>query len=137
MCFLQLTTVEGVEVDISLGSDDGVKAAEIIKAKLKEYPEAKALTIVLKAFLKARRLNDVSLGGLGGYSLVNMVIAHLQEEKKVHMHPSQSLPSCEAVILNSVAQLVCLYSVARDGVAALRTLGLADSVMISAGFNSI
>lgn len=84
MPVLQLTTVEGVEVDISLGSDDGVKAAEIIKAKMKEYPEAKALTIVLKAFLKARRLTDVSQGGLGGYSLVNMVIAHLQEEKKVY-----------------------------------------------------
>ena len=82
-CPLQLTTVEGTEVDISLGSDDGVKAAEIIKAKLQEFPLARPLTIVIKAFLKARRLTDVSTGGLGGYALVNMVIAHLQEEAKV------------------------------------------------------
>lgn len=87
-CELQLTTVEGVDVDISLGSDDGVKAAEIIKTKMREYPEAKPLTILLKAFLKARRLTDVSQGGLGGYSLVNMVIAHLQEEKKVPTTPN-------------------------------------------------
>ena len=82
---LQLTTVEGSEVDISLGSDDGVKAAEVIKGKLQEYPLAQPLTIVIKAFLKARRLTDVSTGGLGGYALVNMVIAHLQEEAKVGM----------------------------------------------------
>ena len=83
-CPLQLTTVEGTEVDISLGSDDGIKAAEIIKAKLQEFPLARPLTIVIKAFLKARRLTDVSTGGLGGYALVNMVIAHLQEEAKVN-----------------------------------------------------
>lgn len=80
---LQLKTVEGVDVDISLGNDDGVKAAEMTKGKLKDFPAARALTIVIKAFLKARRLTDVSTGGLGGYALVNMVIAHLQEEAKV------------------------------------------------------
>ena len=87
-------------MDISLGSDDGVKAAEIIKAKLQEYPLARPLTIVIKAFLKARRLTDVSTGGLGGYALVNMVIAHLQEEAKVmsatvttHHHKHQALPA--------------------------------------------
>lgn len=79
---IKLTTVEGSEVDISLGSDDGVKAAEVIKGKLQEYPLAQPLTIVIKAFLKARRLTDVSTGGLGGYALINMVIAHLQEEAK-------------------------------------------------------
>ena len=99
---MQLTTVEGVEVDISLGSDDGVKAAEIIKAKIKEFPEAKPLTILLKAFLKARRLTDVSQGGLGGYSLVNMVIAHLQEEKKV------SFTAMHTVVTQVYLSLQCM-----------------------------
>lgn len=85
-CVVQLKTVEGVDVDISLGNDDGVKAAEMTKAKLKDFPAARALTFVIKAFLKARRLTDVSTGGLGGYALVNMVIAHLQEEAKVNAH---------------------------------------------------
>lgn len=85
-CVVQLKTVEGVDVDISLGNDDGVKAAEMTKAKLRDFPAARALTIVIKAFLKARRLTDVSTGGLGGYALVNMVVAHLQEEAKVSVH---------------------------------------------------
>ena len=83
MCGLQLKTVEGVDVDISLGNEDGVKASEMVKARLADHIAARPLTIVIKAFLKARRLTDVSTGGLGGYALVNMVIAHLQEEAKV------------------------------------------------------
>lgn len=43
----------------------------------------KALTLVLKAYLKTQRLNDVATGGLSSYSLCNMVVAHLQEELKV------------------------------------------------------
>ena len=50
---MQLTTVEGVEVDISLGSDDGVKAAEIIKLKLKEYPEGKATDNSVEGLLES------------------------------------------------------------------------------------
>lgn len=102
--------MEGIEVDISLGSDDGVKAAEIIKAKLQEYPLARPLTIVLKAFLKARRLTDVSTGGLGGYALANMVIAHLQEEAKV-MLPTASLhhPSRQAMsIISPLSHSQCI-----------------------------
>ena len=86
--------MEGVDVDISLGNDDGVKAAEMTKAKLRDFPAARALTIVIKAFLKARRLTDVSTGGLGGYALVNMVIAHLQEEAKVNASDSGGVHWC-------------------------------------------
>ncbi len=96
--------MEGVDVDISLGSDDGVKAAEIIKTKIREYPEAKPLTILLKAFLKARRLTDVSQGGLGGYSLVNMVIAHLQEEQKVSNYSFDLSLSCSSHSANVVTE---------------------------------
>ncbi len=38
---------------------------------------------MLKAYLKACRLNEVMTGGLSSYSLTNMVLAHLQEELKV------------------------------------------------------
>ncbi len=126
-CPLQLTTVEGTEVDISLGSDDGIKAAEIIKAKLQEFPLARPLTIVIKAFLKARRLTDVSTGGLGGYALVNMVIAHLQEEAKVSTTTkfvvmqavpcwyrmqrcvsAFAVPSYVGLLLNSILCYICL-----------------------------
>jgi len=35
------------------------------------------LTLVLKTLLRARGLNDVSTGGLGGWTLINLVIAHV------------------------------------------------------------
>ena len=101
--------MEGTEVDISLGSDDGIKAAEIIKAKLQEFPLARPLTIVIKAFLKARRLTDVSTGGLGGYALVNMVIAHLQEEAKVSTTTTSCCLAGSAVlVLHATSHYTCM-----------------------------
>lgn len=35
-------------------------------------------------FWQVLDLADVSRGGLGSFSLANMIIAHLQEEDKVH-----------------------------------------------------
>ena len=106
--------MEGTEVDISLGSDDGVKAAEIIKAKLQEFPLARPLTIVIKAFLKARRLTDVSSGGLGGYALVNMVIAHLQEEAKVSLTTTCCCLASSAVLQCRATYVCrCLSSVSK------------------------
>ena len=52
-------------------------------AQARAFTPMKALTLVLKAYLKVQRLNDVATGGLSSYSLCNMVIAHLQEELKV------------------------------------------------------
>ena len=97
-------------MDISLGSDDGVKAAEVIKGKLQEYPLAQPMTIVIKAFLKARRLTDVSTGGLGGYALVNMVIAHLQEEAKVRVMHSHAHAEAEAALCFCICKAFTKHS---------------------------
>jgi non-canonical poly(A) RNA polymerase PAPD5/7 len=35
------------------------------------------LTLLLKCILKQRGLSEVYMGGLGSWSLVNMVVAHL------------------------------------------------------------
>jgi hypothetical protein len=43
-------------------------------------PPLQALVLVLKTLLKQNGLDDPSQGGLGGYSLLNMVVAHMRQE---------------------------------------------------------
>ncbi len=54
--------------------------------------------LVLKAYLKACRLNEVNTGGLSSYSLTNMVIAHLQEELKVRAWHAGRRVCCARVL---------------------------------------
>ena len=65
----------------------------------------KPLTLVLKAYLNAQRLNDVATGGLSSYSLCNMVIAHLQEELKVRPGGLSSYSQCNMVIAHLQEEL--------------------------------
>ncbi|KAG2438992.1 hypothetical protein HYH02_010783 [Chlamydomonas schloesseri] len=79
---LKLWTKARVTVDVSMSDDSGPRAARYMAQQCRAYPPLKPLVLVLKAYLKACRLNEVNTGGLSSYSLTNMVIAHLQEELK-------------------------------------------------------
>lgn len=80
---LQCTTAEGVEVDVSLNSGGGVRAAVWLAAQQEAFPALRPLVLLLKAWLKAAGLAEVAQGGLGSFALALMVIGHLQEEAKV------------------------------------------------------
>ncbi|GFR47440.1 hypothetical protein Agub_g9163 [Astrephomene gubernaculifera] len=79
---LKLWTRNHVCVDISVSDDSGPRAARYMVQQCRAFPPLKPLVLVLKAYLKACKLNEVNTGGLSSYSLTNMVIAHLQEELK-------------------------------------------------------
>lgn len=49
-------------------------------------PELRPLCLTLKALLRQNALGDSSLGGLGSYALVNMVVHSLEH------HPVQDVP---------------------------------------------
>jgi DNA polymerase sigma len=48
--------------------------------QVRALPPLRPLVLVIKAMLKEAGLNEVFTGGLSSYSLVNMVVAHLQAE---------------------------------------------------------
>ena len=76
----QVTTVEGVDVDVSINSAGGVHTAALVSRHMAAHPALRPLALTLKALLRAAApaaLNDVAVGGLGSYSLVNMLVAHL------------------------------------------------------------
>jgi non-canonical poly(A) RNA polymerase PAPD5/7 len=75
--------VTEIYVDVCFNTENGVQGAEIVKALLAKYPEAKYLVCVFKYFLKQRALNDTYSGGIGSFLLFCMVIASIQQ------HPSR------------------------------------------------
>jgi DNA polymerase sigma len=53
----------------------------VIKEKIKEYPHLKILALIFKKFLSLINMNIPYTGGLSSYSLIQMIIAVLNELK--------------------------------------------------------
>lgn len=73
----------GIDIDISFNTRNGIKAAEIIKEKIKEFPALRPLAFVIKQFLLQRNLNEVFTGGLSSYSVLCLIISLLQLHPKL------------------------------------------------------
>lgn len=69
------------KVDISVEKRDGIQAAEFILQTLRERPYLRQMAILLKCFLKKRRLGDPSVGGLGSYAQFLLLLSF------VRLHP--------------------------------------------------
>lgn len=73
-----------IHIDISFERTNGIDAARTINQWLDETPGLRELVLIVKQFLSTRKLNDVHLGGLGGYSTICMVYSFLK------LHPRLS-----------------------------------------------
>jgi len=79
---LKVVLKDQIMLDISINDETSTRAASFVLEKVRQYPSLRPLCLVLKAFLKKYKLSAVKDGGLGGYALTNIVIAHLQETTK-------------------------------------------------------
>lgn len=68
----------GVHMDISFNSLEGFKAIETVKLLQGVYPPLRPLVLVLKEFLRERRLNETFAGGIGSFLIVILVLSFLQ-----------------------------------------------------------
>jgi non-canonical poly(A) RNA polymerase PAPD5/7 len=75
-----------LKIDISFNTLNGVKAAELIKKYLVEFPCLRQLVMVLKQFLIQRDFNEVWTGGIGSYSLILMTVSFLQLHARIDPH---------------------------------------------------
>jgi len=81
-----------LKIDISFNTLNGVKAAELIKKYLVEFPCLRQLVMVLKQFLIQRDFNEVWTGGIGSYSLILMTVSFLQLHARIDPHsPNNNL----------------------------------------------
>lgn len=56
----------------------GLVAGAWVRSYAARYPPLRPLVLLLKGLLLQRGVNDVATGGLGSFTLTNMVIAHFQ-----------------------------------------------------------
>lgn len=67
-----------VNCDICIGRDNGPRNVPVIREFLSTYPALRPLVLVVKCFLKQRDLNETFSGGLGSYTILLLVVSHLQ-----------------------------------------------------------
>jgi len=68
----------GVQCDISFEQPNGPTNVPVIRRYVRDYPALHPLLLVVKAFLHQRSLNEVFTGGLSSYSVLLLVVSHLQ-----------------------------------------------------------
>ena len=68
----------GLKVDVSFENDTGVIAIDTFKAWREQYPGMPALVTLVKHFLLMRGLNEPVNGGIGGFSVICLVVSMLQ-----------------------------------------------------------
>lgn len=67
-----------VPIDISIGTENGIAAVQYLRDNLIGIPPLRPITLFVKALLREKGLNEVFTGGLGSYSIINIVMAFLQ-----------------------------------------------------------
>ncbi|AET39001.1 uncharacterized protein Ecym_3523 [Eremothecium cymbalariae DBVPG len=75
--------VSQIHIDVSFERTNGVDAAKIIRGWLGDTPGLRELVLTIKQFLYARRLNDVHIGGLGGFSIICLTYSFLKLHPRI------------------------------------------------------
>lgn len=75
----------GLKVDISFENHSGLQAQGTLKVWKEQFPDMPVLVALIKQFLAMRNLNEVFRGGIGGFTIICLVVSMLQ-----HMPEYQS-----------------------------------------------
>lgn len=76
-------TLGKLRVDISVNQTNGIEACDLVRDWLERCPPIRPLIMATKLLLSQRGLSEVFSGGLGSYSVICLVISHLQMHPKV------------------------------------------------------
>jgi len=72
-----------LQVDISFENLSGVQAQATFAHWKEKYPDMVYMVALLKQFLVMRGLNEVHTGGLGGFSIICLVVHYIHQVQKV------------------------------------------------------
>ena len=88
-----------VQVDVSFERINGIEAAKRIREWLHSTPGLRELVLVVKQFLRSRKLNNVHIGGLGGYSTIIMCYHFLKLHPRVNTNNMNILDNLGALLI--------------------------------------
>ncbi|KAF2226343.1 hypothetical protein BDZ85DRAFT_49020 [Elsinoe ampelina] len=74
----------GIHVDVSFENDSGLRAVPVVEEWIRRYPSIPHLVYPIKHLLASHDLNDVSTGGLGGFSIICLVVYSLHHLEGRH-----------------------------------------------------
>ena len=74
---LKCASADGMPFDVNVGAANGVRAVEFVRKGMEEHRGMGPVVLCIKRFLRERKLNEVFTGGMGSYTLFNLVWAHL------------------------------------------------------------
>ena len=80
----------GIKVDISFENNTGLVANKTFAEWKEKYPVMPVIVVLIKQMLAMRGLNEVYLGGLGGFSIICLVVSmmqHMPELQSENMDP--------------------------------------------------
>jgi non-canonical poly(A) RNA polymerase PAPD5/7 len=72
----------GLQVDISFENLSGVQAQATFARWKHQYPDMIFMVALLKQFLVMHGLNEVHTGGIGGYSIICLIVSYIQHHPK-------------------------------------------------------
>ncbi|OWB61220.1 hypothetical protein B5S29_g2107 [[Candida] boidinii] len=72
-----------IHIDISFEKRNGIRTAETIIEWIKSTPGLRELVLIIKQFLAVRKLNNVHVGGLGGFSIICLVYSFLRLHPRI------------------------------------------------------
>lgn len=84
----------GLKIDISFENIGGILAIQTFKAWKEQYPVMPILVTIIKQYLLMRGLNEPVNGGIGGFSVICMVVSMLQMMPQINsgdMNPEHHL----------------------------------------------
>lgn len=77
-----IDTKTKIELDMSFNQVNGLQNINEVDKALKIHPEIKYLVMVMKMFLKQRRMHETFTGGIGSFLLFCMILAFVRWHKK-------------------------------------------------------
>lgn len=74
--------ITGIDVDISFENLSGVQAQATFDRWKTDYPDMVYMVALVKQFLVMRGLNEVHTGGIGGFTIICLVVSYIHHSPK-------------------------------------------------------
>lgn len=88
-----------INIDISFERTNGILAAKKIRKWLSVAPGLRELVLTVKQFLRSRKLNNVHVGGLGGYATIILCYHFLALHPKISTGCMDSLDNLGTLLI--------------------------------------